>query len=182
MYIKELEIENFKSFSSHKTVYFNQGLTVITGPNGSGKTNLLDSIKFVFAQKDYRIIENKDYINNQNQTQAIVKVVTDSDEKIERILQKYPSGKTRSKYFINDKQVKEKVVLGLFKKLKVEIIDACCCKTDNNKSEEFAKELKKKSSDVQILVVSHNKNILEAADYIIALNNDNIRGICGKNK
>ena len=41
MHITELEIDNFKSFSKKTKIPFLEGFSVISGPNGSGKTSLL---------------------------------------------------------------------------------------------------------------------------------------------
>jgi len=46
-YIKKIEITGFKSFGPRRsTILLDKGFTVITGPNGSGKTNLVDAILF----------------------------------------------------------------------------------------------------------------------------------------
>ena len=46
MYIKELEIDKFKSFANKVTIPFMKGFTTIAGPNGSGKSNIIDAILF----------------------------------------------------------------------------------------------------------------------------------------
>ena len=46
MYIKQLEIDNFKSFANKVDIPMLQGFTTISGPNGSGKSNIIDSILF----------------------------------------------------------------------------------------------------------------------------------------
>lgn len=51
MYIKEVEIDNFKSFANTVTIPFLKGFTTISGPNGSGKSNIIDSI---LLRSDYR--------------------------------------------------------------------------------------------------------------------------------
>ena len=49
-YIKKIELRGFKSFGPKKvTVQLDKGFTVITGPNGSGKTNIVDAILFVLG-------------------------------------------------------------------------------------------------------------------------------------
>ncbi|RMF91062.1 MAG: hypothetical protein D6736_05765, partial [Nitrospinota bacterium] len=47
--IKELVIDNFKSFGKRTTIPFLPGFTTISGPNGSGKSNILDSILFALG-------------------------------------------------------------------------------------------------------------------------------------
>ena len=64
MYIKELEVDNFKSFANTVNIPFMRGFTTISGPNGSGKSNIIDSILFALGlstsepsgQKSYFIL------------------------------------------------------------------------------------------------------------------------------
>jgi len=51
MYLKEIQMENFKSFGRKTVVPFYTGYTCITGPNGSGKSNISDAILFVLGPK-----------------------------------------------------------------------------------------------------------------------------------
>jgi len=43
-FIKKIEVNGFKTFSKKTTLVFDKGFTVITGPNGSGKTNIIDAV------------------------------------------------------------------------------------------------------------------------------------------
>jgi len=56
MYLKEVHMENFKSFGHKVVVPLLQGYTTITGPNGSGKSNIADAILFVLGPKSARAI------------------------------------------------------------------------------------------------------------------------------
>ena len=49
MYLKEIELENFKSFGKKVRIPFLPGFTAITGPNGSGKSNIVDAILFILG-------------------------------------------------------------------------------------------------------------------------------------
>lgn len=51
MYIKRLEIENFKNFRGRIVFHFKKGFNGIAGPNGSGKSNITDAIVFVFGPR-----------------------------------------------------------------------------------------------------------------------------------
>ncbi|MDG6229145.1 MAG: chromosome segregation protein SMC [Candidatus Thermoplasmatota archaeon] len=51
LYLKEVQMENFKSFGKKTVVPFFPGFTAITGPNGSGKSNIADAILFVLGPK-----------------------------------------------------------------------------------------------------------------------------------
>lgn len=56
MYLKQIELENFKSFGKKLTVPLLEGYTAVTGPNGSGKSNISDAILFVLGPKSSRAI------------------------------------------------------------------------------------------------------------------------------
>lgn len=56
MYLKEIQMENFKSFGQKLTVPFFPGFTAITGPNGSGKSNIVDAILFVLGPKSSKVM------------------------------------------------------------------------------------------------------------------------------
>ncbi len=56
MHLKQVHMENFKSFGRKLTVPFDAGFTAITGPNGSGKSNIGDAIMFVLGPNSPRAI------------------------------------------------------------------------------------------------------------------------------
>ncbi|HET6399147.1 MAG TPA: chromosome segregation protein SMC, partial [Candidatus Thermoplasmatota archaeon] len=56
MHLREVQMENFKSFGRKLTVPFLPGFTGITGPNGSGKSNIGDAILFVLGPNTPRAI------------------------------------------------------------------------------------------------------------------------------
>jgi chromosome segregation protein len=56
VYLKEIELENFKSFGRKMRIPFLKGFTAITGPNGSGKSNIADAILFVLGPKSSKAI------------------------------------------------------------------------------------------------------------------------------
>ena len=56
MYLKEIQMENFKSFKGKMNVPLIEGYTAITGPNGSGKSNLSDAILFVLGPRSSKAI------------------------------------------------------------------------------------------------------------------------------
>ena len=46
MYIKEVELKNFKSFGKSIRVPLKNDFVTVTGPNGSGKSNIVDALLF----------------------------------------------------------------------------------------------------------------------------------------
>jgi len=56
LYLKEVRMENFKSFGKKLTVPFFPGFTAITGPNGAGKSNIADAILFVLGPKSSKVM------------------------------------------------------------------------------------------------------------------------------
>ena len=56
MYIKQLEVDNFKSFANKVEIPMLKGFTTISGPNGSGKSNIIDSILFALGLSTSRTL------------------------------------------------------------------------------------------------------------------------------
>src|SRR3989304_4474614 len=59
LFLKQIEMENFKSFAGKVRVPFLPGYTTVTGPNGSGKSNIADAILFVLGPKSAKAIRAK---------------------------------------------------------------------------------------------------------------------------
>ena len=112
MYIKQLEVDNFKSFANNVTIPFRKGFTTIAGPNGSGKSNIIDSILFALglaSARNLRMEQLSDFISTHtNKNEAFVKVILEGENKDEeeisigRKIRKSSQG-YNSVYYLNDK-------------------------------------------------------------------------------
>ncbi|HPE36803.1 MAG TPA: AAA family ATPase, partial [Spirochaetales bacterium] len=128
MFLKSLEIFGFKSFADRTRIDFSEGISALLGPNGCGKSNVVDSIKWVVGEQSARSLRAEameDIIFNGTETRKALGVaevtLTISNETsvlpmdvpeiaIRRRL--YRSGE--SEYFINGQPAKLKELRELF--------------------------------------------------------------------
>lgn len=120
MYLSKLLLQNFRSYPE-KLIEFDPKLNLILGPNGSGKTNILESIFLLAAGKSFRSSSQSKLINwNDFFTSVRVKLINDQNEtsEIEIKLIKDQTGRstTVSRKFLIDKVEKtRKKYIGIFK-------------------------------------------------------------------
>jgi chromosome segregation protein len=128
MFLKRLTILGFKSFADRTDIEFNDGITALLGPNGCGKSNVVDAIKWVLGEhaiKSLRAERMEDVIFGGTEARKPLNVAEvtlaianeagllpmDMPEiEIKRRL--YRSGE--SEYFINGAQVRLKDLRELF--------------------------------------------------------------------
>lgn len=128
MFLKSLEIFGFKSFADRTHINFADGITALLGPNGCGKSNVVDAIKWVLAEnrsKNLRAESMEDVIFNGTETRSALSMaevtltianengllpLEDSEIAIKRRL--YRNGE--NEYFINSNQVGASSIRKLF--------------------------------------------------------------------
>ena len=111
MYIKQIEIDNFKSFATKIEIPLLKGFSTIVGPNGSGKSNIIDAVLFALglaSSRNLRAEKIADFISTYTKrNEAIVKVVFAEGENNEefsvtRKIRKSSQG-YNSVYYLDDK-------------------------------------------------------------------------------
>ena len=59
MYLSKLELQGFKSFADSTTLTFDPGVTTIVGPNGCGKSNIVDAIRWVIGEQRPTVLRSE---------------------------------------------------------------------------------------------------------------------------
>ena len=131
MNFKQLEITGFKSFSEKTTFLIEKGLTGIVGPNGCGKSNIVESLRWCMGENSAKSMRGsgmEDVIfsgtsNKPSKNISEVTLLLDNENKdspaqykeFDKISVKRKIEKDKgSKYYINDKEVRARDVQTFF--------------------------------------------------------------------
>jgi len=115
MIIKKLELQGFKSFAERTKIVFHPGITAIVGPNGTGKSNLVDAILWTLGghrQKTVRGDRTEEVIFSGNAKRPALSMadailsLTGGDEELTISHRAFRSGE--SEYRMNGKTVRLK--------------------------------------------------------------------------
>ncbi|HPJ17465.1 MAG TPA: DNA replication/repair protein RecF [Candidatus Woesebacteria bacterium] len=100
MIITDISIENFRSYPK-ADFSFNPSVTIITGANGSGKTNILEAIYFLSTGKSFRSSSIRQLIKwDQNYSSVCGKIQSDSLKNLEVQLLSEPTSSSISRRFL----------------------------------------------------------------------------------
>jgi len=128
MYLKQLELQGFKSFVDRTVINFEGGVTAIVGPNGCGKSNIVDAIRWVLCEtnpRKIRGIKGTDVIFHGSATRpavgfAQVSLLLDNSSNwlnlnsAEVLITRKLYANGESGYFINREPVRMKDIKELF--------------------------------------------------------------------
>ncbi len=154
MKINSVLISNYKGLNLSFTL--SDGINVITGVNGSGKSNILEAIRFALGED----ISFKSNVVTKNRNAALIKVTLANKSLIldkYSILKKlYRSGSVKT--FIND---------DLPENINCLLLDYDShCFMNQVKLQEFINDLKEKAKNTQIIIVSQSKEIIDISDCV----------------
>ena len=131
MKFKQLNITGFKSFSEKSTFLIEEGLTGIVGPNGCGKSNIVEALRWCMGENSAKSMRGsgmEDVIfsgtsNRPSKNISEVSLMLDNQNKegpaqykeFDEVIVKRKIEKDKgSKYYINDKEVRARDVQTLF--------------------------------------------------------------------
>ncbi len=128
MYLKRMDIKGFKSFADSTEVALQPGINVIVGPNGCGKSNIVDAIRWCLGESNVRNLrghKGEDVIFNgtddkRAQGMAFVQLLIDNQDQVlpfdynEITIARKLFRSGESEFYINKSRVRMKDIYGMF--------------------------------------------------------------------
>jgi len=128
VYISQLDLFGFKSFAKKTSIQFHDGVTAIVGPNGCGKTNIVDAMRWVLGEQKAGVLRSESMQNvifNGTRTQkplgmAEVSLTIQNNRNIlpieysEVVVTRRLFRSGESQYLLNNTQCRLKDIMDLF--------------------------------------------------------------------
>ena len=120
MFLKRIEIQGFKSFADKVVINFENSVTGIVGPNGCGKSNIADAIRWVLGEQSVKSLRGEKMVdvifagseNRRPLNKAEVTLVFDNskhylnaDEEEIEITRRIYASQQDAEYLINRRQL-----------------------------------------------------------------------------
>jgi DNA replication and repair protein RecF len=105
MVLRNLEIENFRNFS-HLKIKFEDGINIISGMNGQGKTSILESIYYLALTKSFRTSNDSHVISYTNNHFNIISTISSENQADKKVRLHY-SRQEGKHLFVNKKKIEK---------------------------------------------------------------------------
>lgn len=128
MYLKQININGFKSFADKTQIDLQLGITGVVGPNGSGKSNIVDAVRWVLGEQSVKSLRGDNTMTdvifsgsksrNPSSTASVALIFDNSDHSlkidytevsVKRVI--YKTGE--NEYYLNNEKVRLKDILEL---------------------------------------------------------------------
>lgn len=164
MKIQFLELNNFKSFKGKCTISFNSGLTVITGLNGTGKSNIINGVNFALGK--YETITE---LIHEGEKEASVRIVLRAGNGNLISISRTVDINGKKSLCINGKPANDNDIP--YEDFDFLLLDSDAHnQLDSKKMKDLIAKLKEKSNRQQIILVNTGNDLTDYANQIIAVN------------
>ena len=165
MKIKILELNNFKSFKGKCTISFNSSLTVITGLNGTGKSNIINGVNFALGKYEAKT----EYLIHEGEKEASVRIVLRAGNGNLISISRTVDINGKKSLYINGESANDNDIP--YEDFDFVLLDSNSHNQfDSKKMKDLIAELKEKSNRQQIILVSTGNDLTDYANQIIAVN------------